>query len=149
MVHQLDPEGHLFVGNRFPSFKLSDYKRTTLRQDDVSYEPDTFLSRSRSTPWEMNVTRLCQRVRDVQVLLQEDLQEIEEPMNTLGNIASTLSDEYAMKWDAAKTAYAQALLECRLVLDRILSPFTETQKPHEQIVDLADNVPEPVEVVSR
>jgi hypothetical protein len=124
---QLDPEGRLIVGNRLLPLSytrsLSNDERTTSRRDD---DLDALLCTSRSTPWEMSVARFCQRVRDVQELLQEDLREIEEPINTLGNSEETLSSEQAMQWEAAKMAYAQAFLECARVVARILSPFTET-----------------------
>lgn len=147
---QLDPEGQLMVGGRLLSFRSTgsscNDRSTTVRIDDFS---DLLQPVSCPTSWQRNAARLCQRVRDVQTLIQEDLREIDEPLTTLGSIASTLSNEHATQWEAAKTAYDRALLECSQVLDRILSPFAEPQDPLEQRVDLADSVLSPIEAVSR
>lgn len=147
---RLDPEGHLIIGERFlpprNAGSLHNDGSTTTRTDDL---PDLFLSPSYPTTWERNAARLCQRIGEVQTLIQEDLREIEEPMFTLGTIASTLSHEHVMRWEAAKAAYAQAFLECTNVLARILSPFAETQKPLEQRRELADSVLSHMEAVCR
>src|ERR1700730_17234038 len=72
---RLAPEDLLIVGKRLLPLlytrPLSHDERTTSRKDD---ELDPLLPTSRSTPWQMRVARLCQRVRDVQDLLREDLQ---------------------------------------------------------------------------
>ncbi len=146
----LDPEGRLMMGNTPPSFanmrSSSDDERTTSGRDDMS---ETFLSSSRSAPWARNVARLCQRVRDVQTLIQEDLREIEEPITTLCTVASTLSQEHILQWEAAKTAYSQAMQECTQILERVLSPFTETPEPLEQRRDLAGSAPSLTEGIGR
>jgi uncharacterized protein YukE len=146
----LDPEGRLIMGNTPLSFanmrSSSNDERTTLGRDDIS---ETFLSSSHSAPWARNVARLCQRVRDVQTLIQEDLREIEEPLTTLGTVASTLSQEHVTQWEAAKIAYSQTLQECTQALEHVLSPFTETQETLERRRDLADSAPSRAEAVSR
>lgn len=147
---RLDPEGRLIVGGRLLSPVSAESLRnngsTTVGRDDLS---GLLPPASCPTLWQRNAVRLCQRVRDVQTLIQEDLREIDEPITTLGNIAATLSHEHVTQWEAAKAAYDQALLECSQVLACILSPFTETQEPLEQRADLADGVLSPMEAVSR
>ncbi len=147
---RLDPEGYVIVGGRFLSpvntKSLHDDRDTTARVDD---RPAFLSPVSSATLWERNAARLCQRVRDVQTLVQEDLREINEPLTTLGEIASKLSGEHAKQWEAAKAAYDQALLECTQILERVLSPFTETPETLEQRRDLADSTFSLVEAVSR
>ncbi len=142
---QLDPEGHLIVGGRHLSpvsvRSLCDDGNTTVRRDDL---PVSFPPVSCPTPWERNTARLCQRVREVQTLVQEDLREIDEPLTTLGGIAHTLTQEQATQWEKAKTAYEQALLECNQVLARILLPFQELLELRE---DLADGALLPMEAI--
>lgn len=139
----LDLEGHLIVGGRFLSRSaelLRNDGSTTTRADDLS---ELFLSASHSTLWERDAARLCQRICEVQTLIEEDLREIEEPMSTLGTIALSLSHEYVVQWEAAKTAYTQAFQECTDMLAHILSPLLE------QRGEPADGIPSQREAVCR
>jgi len=135
---RLDPEGYMIVGGQFllPVRVRSSCGdgSTTVRRDDL---PVSLPPLSCPTPWERNTARLCQRVREVQALVQEDLREIDEPLATLGDIAHTLTQEQVTQWEKAKIAYEQALLECSQVLARILLPFQELLEPRG---DLADGV---------
>lgn len=147
---RLDPEGRLIVGDKLLSpisaKSLHNDESTTVHRDDLS---SLLLPVSCSTLWERNAARLCQRVKEVQTLIGEDLREIDEPLTTLGNIVSTLSHEHITQWEAAKAAYDQALLECTQVLARILAPFTESHELIEQRVDRTDGVLSPMGAANR
>jgi hypothetical protein len=130
---RIDLDSPLVMGGRLllsaNAELLHNAESRTVRTDE---QPALSLTASCPTSWERNVARLGGRVKDVQTLIQEDLREIDEPLTTLGTVASTLSQEHVKQWEAAKAAYSQAMLECTQVLERMLSPFTEIRESQEQ-----------------
>jgi hypothetical protein len=97
----------------------------TISNDDEKMEcseevPFVALEKCPSISPERMLARLCQRVREVETLIHEELGDIAEPLDTLGKV---LTPDLANQWKAAKEAYAQVPLECSCALARILSPF--------------------------
>jgi hypothetical protein len=122
----LDLDGHIIVGGKsyLTSLPMPSGKNgaTGSSIQDTLQDLSSIYS---LTTWERKVTRLCQRVQEVNVLIQEDLQEILEPLCALGNM-DMLSSEQATQLQAALVSYERICLECEYALNDILLPFHET-----------------------
>jgi hypothetical protein len=70
-----------------------------------------------------HVARLLQRVQEVRSLVQEDLQEIVEPLRTLADKAALLSREQQVQQRAAEEDYQQAVQVIDQALARLLRHF--------------------------
>src|SRR6266496_5041820 len=84
------------------------------------------------TMWEKRVTKLYQRVREVQDLVREDLKEIQEPFDALAR-SETLSQEHLTQLAVAKAYYEQACQEYTDTLERILLPFERQETDVEEV----------------
>ena len=82
--------------------------------------------------WEKRVTKLYQRVREVQDLVREDLKEIQEPLDALAR-SETLSQEHLTQLAVAKAYYEQACQEYTDTLERILLPFERQETDVEEV----------------
>lgn len=93
---------------------------------------------SPTTHWERNMTRLRQRIQEVQELIREDLRDIEEPLRTLGNDEEHLSQEQRAQVTAARTRYEQLFQHCHHALNALFLPFEVRSEQREHEVQLTD-----------
>src|ERR1019366_10007342 len=92
----------------------------TIQPSIPSSTPDTLLPCL--THWQVKVTKLHQRVQEVQILILEDMQDLREPLDALSNEREILSLQETVQLEMAKVAYERAIQECNRALASILEP---------------------------
>ena len=123
----LDPEGQIVVAGK--TIVAASQKRqisSVIQAPAPSPTPD--VPQSCPIHWQVKIARLRHRVQEVRMLILEDMQDLQEPLDALSNERGILSSQETMQLEKAKAAYEQAIQECGLALANILEPFMEAQE---------------------
>lgn len=123
----LDLEGQILVAGK-PISAVSQKLQTCSVIQTPASSPIHNVRQSFPTRWQVKVAKLRQRVQEVRMLILEDIQDLQEPLDALSNERGILSSQETMQLEKATAAYEQAIQECGLALANILEPFMEAQE---------------------